>query len=43
MATLITHLIALIVGGGGGYYLHYKLGSKLAAEANVIKSAVNKL
>lgn len=40
MITIITHVIAFVVGSAGGYWLHYRFGSKLAADANVIKTAV---
>ena len=27
--SLLSHLIALVVGGAGGYYLHYRYGSSV--------------
>lgn len=40
MTTLITHGLALLLGCGGGWYLHYRFGSKLAALESKIKGVV---
>lgn len=40
MWTLITHVGALVVGLGGGYYVHYKFGTKLASLESKVKAVV---
>lgn len=37
---IITHGIALFAGLGGGYYLHYKFGAKVAADVAKVKAVV---
>lgn len=43
LATIVTHLLAATAGVVLGGYLWYRFGSKVAADASLIKSAAGKL
>lgn len=43
LETVLTHLIALVVGLAGGAYLWYRFGAKLATDAQTIRTDVKKL
>lgn len=40
LSVIVSHFIALSVGGAGGAYLYYRYGSKLAADAAKVKSVL---
>lgn len=43
LETIVTHFIALVVGLAGGAYIWYRFGSKLATDAQTIRTDVKKL